>query len=383
MDIVLTTTIYPPDIGGPATYAQEIKKRLFERGYNLKIVTTSSTAAENKNVYKIPKKYNIKILGFLIHQIQLFLFLCKISRDVDCIYTLDPKYLGFISYLCGVFLRKPVILRFGGDRVWENAFNKGTTDENLEEFFNKSIKGINYLRFLFILQKFVMNSVDKIIVPSESIKKITVKFYKINPDKLTVIYNSIDLPDNLKLINKINHPTLLSVGRLINLKRVDMVIEVVKELSNDYPNIRLLIAGEGPEKANLIKLTSSINANHIVTFLGNVHRVKLNELYSCSDILVLNSLYETFSHVLIEAMCYKVAIVSSSKGGPEEIVLDNKTGLLVNNGNKKELKENLVRLIDDKILSDNLTENAYLHVKDKFTWEKNLIKLEDILEKTK
>ena len=177
MKIVLTTTIYPPDIGGPATYSQEIKERLMERGYTIKILTTSSTAQEELNVHVIKKKSNIKILGFFIHHFRIFFSLISLSKDVDVIYTLDPKFLGFNSIISGWIVRKPVILRFGGDRVWENAFNRGLTVERPEDYFNNLQGGI-YPKYLFSLQKWVMKHSQKIIVPSNNMKRITTKFYQ-------------------------------------------------------------------------------------------------------------------------------------------------------------------------------------------------------------
>lgn len=405
MNILLTTTIYPPDVGGPATYASEIKKRLEQRGHKLNVVTTSISAYEADNVYKLTKKTNIKIIGFFIHSLQIFWFLIKFSGKTDVIYTLDPKFLGFISILAGYIIRKPTILRFSGDRVWEIAFNKGITLKGPSHFFKNFNAGL-YLKFLFYFQKIVLNMSDKIIVPSHDMKNLTVDYYKIKPSKITVIHNSIELNHSktksgeifnskkmksykttvkTKLMKPAHKPkksdvTVLYVSRLIKLHRVDMVIRVIGNISRNNPNIKLIIAGDGPEMDHLKDIAERLDIIHLITFLGNVNRNKLGEVYQSADILIHNRIYDVFPHVLIEANKYKIPIVTASEGGAREIVIDGKTGLIVKTGTMKELEKKINMLINNPSLREELAENAYEHLKNNFTWEINLPKLEDQLK---
>lgn len=376
MDIILTTTIYPPDVGGPATYAPQIKKRLEERGYHIKIVTTSTAAYNDPGVTKTGKKPDIRILGFFIFYYQSFLFLLRFSKDSDIIYTLDPKFLGFISILAGYLLRKPTILRFSGDRVWEIAFNKGLTSSGPSVYF-KNISGSLYLKFLFIFQKLVLNMPKKIIVPSKDMEKLAVDYYKIRSEKISVIYNSIELePEKKVKLKEKQQINILFVGRLIKLDRCEMVILLIRDIHMKYPQVTLEVAGDGPELQNLKKISEELGTSQIITFLGNVDRSNLAGVYQKADILIHNRVYDVFPHVLIEAMKYKVPIVTSSEGGAREIVQNNETGLIASSGSIEELKEKLELLIIDSDLRKKISENAYEHLKNNFTWKKNLVKLE-------
>ncbi|EKQ54515.1 MAG: glycosyltransferase [Methanobacterium sp. Maddingley MBC34] len=382
MDVTITTTIYPPEIGGPATYAYEIKNRLEEKGHTVKIVTTSKIAKVESGVYKLPPKYNYKFIGFIIHQIQLFLFLNKISKDSDIIYTLNPHFLGFTSALCGLISNKPVLLRYAGEKLWESAVNKNITI--LEP--NTYLRGLDlnlYQKIVFRVQKGVMELSKKIIVPSKAAGMVIKEFYGVNPDKIAVIPNSIEYKSSFSykkgIQDKCDSITIISVGRLIKLKRVEDVIKIFKDINNLYPNAKLTIVGDGPEKGYLMKLAENLSIGNSVNFTGNLNKSELIDEYMKSDLLVLNSIYETFSHVLIEAMLYGVSVVTTTKGGPEEIVVDGKNGLIAGS-ERRSLKKAIKKLIENKSLRKELSKNAYVTLRDKFDWEINLILLEKELE---
>lgn len=369
MNILISTTTYPPDIGGPATYAKEINERLTKKGHSVIILTTSSS--NDDNIISIPKKVNFRIVGFIFNQLQIIFCFFRFRNKFDLIYTLDPAFLGLTSIFCGNILRKPTILRFGGDIVWENAFNHDLTNET-PEYYYKNIKLFSYTRFIFYLQKVVMKLSKKIIVPSKSIKNIIMNFYHIESKQIKVINSSVDV--NIENFNKHFRKgklTIISVGRLIKLKRIDIVIKMIYELS-EYPELELLIAGDGPEKENLQQLINKMGVQNRIKILGNLNRHEINDLYRNSEILILNSIYEVFPHVLIEAMANHVIVITSSCGGSLEIVNNGINGLIVESGDIEELKMKLLLLIKNNKIRVRIMKNAYQSVSENFNWEKNL-----------
>ena len=98
---------------------------------------------------------------------------------------------------------------------------------------------------------------------------------------------------------------------------------------------------------------------------------------------MLNSSYEGLPHTIIEAMACRVPVIATRIRGTDEAVQDEETGLLVSPGNYAVLKDKLARLLADEELRASLVSRAYASVAEKFTWEKNLCRLETELEAVK
>ncbi len=384
MKITLVTQIFPPEIGGPATYAWEVLKRLTARGHSVKIVTPMEKAETIPNVYIAPKKrLSLKFIRFIYNYFGLLAGILRVTNDSNLIYTLNPAKTGFISLIAAKLMRKPIVLRFVGDAAWERAFDTRQTNKNLEDFLKAPEGGIN-IKILVILQRFIFKEIDKIIVPSYFLKRILIDCYNVNPDKIKVIYNSVDLKDFDGAKNEESQTLgecVVTVGRLIQHKKIEGIIKAIEKLADEFPDINLLIVGEGPEKTNLEKFSQEIGINSRVKFYGRTTREETIKLIQESDIFVLNSVYEGLPHVVIEAMACQTPVITTNIRGTDEVVKDGKTGLMVTPNNDDELKEKLALLLKNKKLRKRLAKNAYKNVKQKFTWDKNLSLMEEELER--
>jgi len=167
---------------------------------------------------------------------------------------------------------------------------------------------------------------------------------------------------------------LISVGRLISLKRYNEIIELLPELDN---NIELIILGEGPEKKKLAKLATKLKVKTRVHFLGQVknpykYMKRSNIFISCSE-------SEGFPNVLVEAMICELPVISSDCiSGPREILGPNKYGLLFDVGDKNKLLENINILLNDNVLRKQLVKKAKKRSYD-FSMEKIVKKYKEIL----
>ena len=379
MKITLVTNIFPPEIGGPATYASEILKRLNDRGHQVKVVTLSEGVEATANVHVV-HRHKLKIIGFFHTHIALLRDIMKVSKGCDVIYTLSPSFTGLVSLIVARLLRKPVMLRFVGDAAWETASNTRQTNKNLEDFLRLP-EGDRNVKLLLAVQKFVLNRMNKVIVPSRFLEEILIEYYKVGHEKIKVIYNSIDLEDYQKIpfrqFQRSTKLTVVTVGRLARHKRIDKIIEAISVIRVKYSDVELLIIGEGPEKENLEELTRELGVESNVKFCGSVDYSKVLDLIQSADIFVLNSIYEGMPHVVIEAMACRTPIIATNIRGTDEVVTDGETGLSVSPDNGEELKDKIILLLKDEDMKNKLVENAYKYVGGKFTWEKNL----EILEK--
>lgn len=384
MRVLLVAPLFPPETGGPATYSFEVKEKLGSLGHQVRVITAAPAAGSAPDVYVIPKpKLGINYLTFFWHHLLMIFHIFRAAKDYDLIYTQGTVHYALDSLVAAKLLRKPIALRFVGDASWEAASSRRLTNKYLEDFLKSPEGGIR-IKYLISLQRFVFNSVDKIIVPSEFLRGVLLNYYHVQPDKVKVVYNSINLDDYSDLLKEVSagqdNPIVITVGRLARHKAVDGIIRAVRELTGEYPNIKLRVVGEGPEKSNLEALATELNISDRVDFWGQRPHSEVLSLLKQSDISVLNSVYEGLPHVVIEAMACRVPVIATNIKGTSEVVIDGKTGLLVTPGDIGELKDKIAQLIKNDDLRNRLATNALALVKQKFTWEENLPLLERELE---
>ncbi len=144
-----------------------------------------------------------------------------------------------------------------------------------------------------------------------------------HPTDRTAARQALALP--LAIADADQDPVLASVGHLIQRKGHDLVIDALPAL----PAATLLIAGEGPERANLERRAAALGVAGRVRFLGRIDHDRLRQVYNAADLLVLASSREGWANVLLEAMACGTPVVASDIWGTPEVVADPAAGLLM------------------------------------------------------
>lgn len=185
---------------------------------------------------------------------------------------------------------------------------------------------------------------------------------KVKPHRIEIIPNGIDdlyirgeSLDNVIAKNNF-HPAVLFTGRLIELKNVHILIEVISRLKKYFPDIGLLVAGDGPFRENLVQQVHKLNLSNSVIFLGYVENIY--DLYYECDCFVLPSKSEGMPISLLEAMSFSLPIVASSVGSIPYIVNDGVEALLVEPNNIESLYKAMMQLLHDSSLRERLGNNA-------------------------
>lgn len=167
-------------------------------------------------------------------------------------------------------------------------------------------------------------------------------------ERIVVLRNGVDLEafsppenkDELRSALGIHGKTILSVGHLIERKGHHLVIEALQLL----PDIKLLIAGQGPESKRLQKLADDLGVADRVTFLGVLPREELSQYYGAVDMLILASSREGWANVLLESMACGTAVVATSIWGTPEVVAAPEAGVLVEKRTAESLAEGVKSL---------------------------------------
>lgn len=227
---------------------------------------------------------------------------------------------------------------------------------------------------LFLIN-ILFNKADLIISNSQGVDEDLKSLMSITTNT-KVIYNPVDIEyinsqkdicEDVDFEFKNNKKYIISVGRLIPLKRNMDLIKAFFELQKNDDRLELIFLGDGILKNDLINQCTEFNIIEKVHFLGNVK----NPFYylNRSDLFVLNSETEGFPNVLVEAMAVGLPVISSDcNSGPREILEDEKYGLLYPVGNREKLIEKMKYYLYKNI---NKKEKKYLSKKRAENFNKN------------
>ncbi|MGQ9728965.1 MAG: glycosyltransferase family 4 protein [Candidatus Fervidibacter sp.] len=362
VNLLITTGIFPPDIGGPATYVPTIAKAFIERGHNITVVTTSEPEhlTNDDSVYPFPVirlNRRLPIWRRLFHCVREIL---RVGKRTDVIYA-NGIYLE--TALANKLLRKPLVMKIVGDEAWERATRKKWTDDNFEDF---QVKGQSWrAELLKRMRSWYVKQADKIITPSQYLAR-WVERWGISKERIEVIYNAVEPMDKIKPASVPLQTPLkaVTVGRLVPWKRVDGILEAVAQI----PELGLVVVGDGPERARLERKAASLGISERVYFAGQLSREETLSLMATCDIFVLNSTYEGLPHVVLEAMALGLPVVATAVGGTPEVVKDGETGMLVL-GQNGTVKASLSILTHDPVLRRRLGEAARQWVSEHFSME--------------
>ncbi len=371
MRIILATPIYPPEVGGPATYVVELAERL--RGSDHVVIvayTDNLQPVSSTHLIAVSKKHLLPV-----RLVKYFFALLREAKQSDLIYVQNAVAAGLPAALVGMWLKKPVILKFVGDEAWERASQAHKTTKQLEEFY-KSPEGGLRTRLIMRLQRFVLTHVSIVTTPSAYLSELLITYYGVEKSRVVVNYNAVAQPP-VVAGERMPHQIMTGV-RLVAWKGVDGIIRAIALLKEKFPNIRLMVAGEGPERKNLEDITRSLGVEDHVKFLGRLSHTEITQLQSESAAQVVNSRYEGMPHGVLESFATKTPIIATNIPGTNEAVLDGKTGLLVEVGNDTALAAAIEKIFTNPELCAQLVKGGEEILKEKFSWETHIQRLREM-----
>lgn len=302
MKVVIATPLYPPEIGGPATYAKLLCEGLPQRGIEVELVKFS----------------DVRHLPNAIRQIVYCWKLFSRTYHADLILALDAVSVGWPAYFANLFLHKKFVVKIVGDHIWEQGKQRFGIADNLDTFPRFSWRWHPYLWFLRMLQFRVARSATRVIVPSEYLKKV-VMAWGVPEERISVIYNSTDLPAHIPTPDrKENEFLIVSAGRRVPWKG----FEAIEQVARKHNNWRVFIASGLP-------------------------RTEALGWMRAADVFVLNSRYEGFPHALIEAMMLGTPVIATRTGGNTELIEDGRTGILISPDDDAALDRTLATVASD------------------------------------
>jgi len=355
MRVALITGIFPPDIGGPATFIPALATGLIQEGHSVEVVTYAETRCPADEwpfrVTRIrrdsPARRGLAVLAIVR---------AALRADILLVNGLLEA-----TTLANAIARRSCVVKIVGDAAWERGRNLGLTSQEFVSFQQGEHPGV-IARWQRRRNR-CLRRATAVIVPSEFLRGVVEEWATGRP--VHVIPNGVDEafvraaeaadPDAVNTEEDLPERPLLYAGRLTNWKGCDTLVRVLRQLPED---VGLVIAGDGPERAALGALAQRLGLAERVRFLPPVARAAIAPLMRRASCLVLNSGYEGHPHVVLEAMAAGTPVAAAAECGTPELVRNDVNGLLFEKDNTPQLVRALRRLLDDEPLRQRLVEGG-------------------------
>jgi glycosyltransferase involved in cell wall biosynthesis len=353
LKVLLTSPVFPPDLGGPAVYVPSLARFLTERGHQVKVVAFCSDPE--------PKGYPFVVIaisrgGLAARYLKAFWRVWKEAKGQDVVYI--QEHLALLHVWAARLRGVPTAIRIMVDGAWEITHRKGWIGgDNIVVFETKEYDW--RVKLVRRLQKHWWNNVQHIIACSDFLRSILVDRYGVPGRKVQRIHNAHHgaKPEDMTETQAEAQQRfglapgkryVLTICRLMGWKRVDGILRALALLKRD--DVVLLVAGDGEMEQEWKRLAGELGLGERAKFLGNVPHKNIPRLIRAADVFVLNSEYEGLSHTLIEVQTLGTAIIATGVCGNPEVVAHEQNGLLVQPGDDSGLAVAIARLLDDSAL---------------------------------
>ena len=232
------------------------------------------------------------------------------------------------------------------------------------------------------LETFVMQRADAVTVICEGLARDVIA-RGIPTEKVTVIPNAVDRnafsgrgrpdPDLARKLGLAGRTVIGFFGSFYFYEGLHLLLHAVPELRRRDPEIAVLLAGGGPEEANLRKLAAELGLDSSVVFAGRVPHSDIQRYYDLADLLVFPRLSMRLTELVtplkpLEAMAQERIVVASDVGGHRELVRDRETGYLFPPGDPRHVAEGIFAALDDRASWPLVQARALRYVETERSW---------------
>ena len=230
-------------------------------------------------------------------------------------------------------------------------------------------------RFLESLKRWILKRADAVTVVSAAMREYCEE-RGFAPGRITVQSMGVDLEKTFTPGDGgAQRAGLVFVGRLVEKKGVEYLIEAISILATSYPDVKLKIVGDGPLQQPLTDLAARLKVSDKVEFVGSVLNVEVPDYLRAAEIAVMPSVVaasgdqEGLGLVAVEAMGCGCAVVASDLPAVRDTVIDGQTGLMAEPENAADLAAKIAVLLDDDALRSKLAAEGGRHAIENFNWK--------------
>lgn len=349
LKVLIASGVYPPDIGGPATYAEKLSQELKKLNCEVKIITYGLRTDKQVDVIFIDKTKNIFLRYFCF-----FWQAAKLAAGTDIVYALDLISAGLPAVMAAKFRSKKIVFRTGGDFLWEKAWRNGWTEVSLSRYYEgkKTVRE----KFLIYFCRWLLKKIDLIIFSTRLQADIYEKYYGVAPLKTKILINA--LPAIKAVPDQSFKDSIIFAGRLIKLKNLERLIKTFAEIKS--PHINLLLFGRGPEEEKLRQLIIDLKVGDKIELKGAIEHEKLMAVIAGCRFFILPSLTEISPNLALECVSLAKPLILTRENGLAGEITEHI--LTIDPLSEKDIKDKIEYLFNDNNLS------AYAAKLEKLNW---------------
>lgn len=400
MKIAISTAVYYPQINGVAVFSHNLASGLVKRGHEVIVICPSQIGEPHvKTIDGVKVHYlksrQLKLYPDQIHdasrgkrllykhgfRVSLFPgkeideILSKFSPDVVHVQVSDPVGLAVVSWARSH--KTPIVMTEHNqpevltEPIHVPGIMKKPVNKALSSYFRNRQRKSDFVTMPTqqAIDNLLFNTGKRLEVPIAAVSN-GVDLRRFKPGKVSPkIYTKYGLA--------VDAPTVLYVGRVDPEKKVGVVIEAFLRVLEKVPDTRLLIVGDGVDKARLERKYGIINN---IRFLGRISGDDLYELYKTGWVFATASEIETQGIVLIEAAASGLPLVAVDKGAVAEVCIDEENGYLCEPGSVSEIANAITTILTDEKLRKDFAKKS-LEVAKEHDFETTLDKFINIYNK--
>ncbi len=372
MKVVVVSGIWPPDVGGPASHAPALAAALLEAGHEVEIVTTAAASPERRP-YTV--RWVSRSLPTPLRHLAVVREIVRAARRADRVYATTMMRRAALG---ASLARRPLVVKLVADEAYERAVRESRFAGTLEAF-QRQAGGVRN-RLLRASRNAALRRATHVLVPSAYLRDVALG-WGLEPERLTVVPNPAPvlplLPsrDEERDALGVEGVTFAAAGRLTRQKALGDALAALARVDG----ARLLVAGDGPERAELEQTARELGVSDRVRFLGALPRDEVLRVFRAADAALLTSAWENLPHSVLEALAVGTPVIASAVGGVPEVVRDGENGLLVAPGDVEGLADAIRRVSDDERLRAALAGGAAGSVED-FSEPRILRRIVEIVE---
>ena len=378
--LLIAAGIYPPDIGGPAIYSQAIAEEFSTRGIHVTVVTYADSSRHREesramarddmaihhgcfvdarnDVKRISRKWPKGVR----HLLYFFAVLWH-GRHADVIFAQQPVSEGLPAMIAARILRKKFILKIVGDYAWEQGMQRFGVNDLLDDFLQKKY-GLR-VEILRKFESFAVRQADCVIAVSNYLARVAVQ-WGVPRENIHVIPNAVELPPALPSKKEARRmlgisadaKIIVSAGRLVPWKGFAALIDCMTDIVRAESAAKLVIIGSGPDQLKLESRIINYQLGNDIQLMGSLSHKNVLLYLRAADVFALNTAYEGFSHLIIEAMAVGAPIVTTIAGGNAETVRDGENALVVPYNNREKIARAILRVLREDVVRATLAENG-------------------------